>query len=119
MKNLAVVILVVLLTAGMTYPLALHLTTAIAGPAWDGFIHLYELYWFKRAIFDLHISPLFNPETFYPFGYNLALSHITPSNTLPMMPVVFLAGPILGFNIAVGLSFVLSGLGAYLLVVYL
>ncbi len=119
MKNLAVVLLFVLLTAVMTYPLALHVTTAIAGPAWDGFIHLYELHWFKRAIFDLHISPLVNPETFYPFGYNLALSHITLSSTLPMMPVVLLAGPIVGFNTAVGLSFVLSGLGAYLLVVQL
>ena len=115
MKTFSILILFVLLTVLMTFPLVMNATTAIAGPPGDGFIHLYEMFWFKRAIFDLHVWPLFDPETFYPFGYNLALSHITPSNTLLMMPVVLLAGPTAGFNSAVFLSFVLSGFGAYLL----
>ena len=119
MKNVLVLLLFVLLTVVMTYPLVMHATTAVAGPPGDGFIHLYEMFWFKRAIFDLHVWPLFNPEIFYPFGYNLALSHITPSNTLLMMPIVLMAGQVLGFNTAVFLSFILSGFGAYLLAVYL
>lgn len=119
MKIILILLLFALLTVLMTYPLVMHATTAIAGPPGDGFIHLYEMFWFKRAIFDLHVWPLFDPETFYPFGYNLALSHITPSNTLVMMPVVLLAGATAGFNGAVLLSFVLSGFGAYLLVHYL
>lgn len=117
-KHGAVLAFFVFLTLVMTYPLALHATTAIAGPPGDGFIHLYEMSWFKRAIFDLHVWPLFDPEVFYPFGYNLALSHFTPSNTLPMMPIVLLAGPVAGFNSAVFMSFILSGFGAYLLVYY-
>lgn len=116
MKTLAVLAAFVVLAAALTFPLALHFTTAIAGPPADGFIHLYEMHWFRRAIFELHVWPLFNPEVFYPFGYNLALSHITPSNTVPMMPIVLLAGPVAGFNGAVLLSFILSGFGAYLLV---
>lgn len=119
MKNIKVFIGFLVLTVVMTYPLATRFGTAIAGPPNDGFIHLYEMYWFKRALFDLHVWPLFDPETFYPFGYNLALSHITPSNTLLMMPVVLLGGPVVGFNTAVFLSFILSAFGAYLLVVYL
>jgi hypothetical protein len=87
MKNIKVFIGFLVLTVVMTYPLATRFGTAIAGPPNDGFIHLYEMYWFKRALFDLHVWPLFDPETFYPFGYNLALSHITPSNTLLMMHV--------------------------------
>lgn len=114
-KNLAILGLFAALTVVMTWPLARYAASAIAGPPGDGFIHLYEMYWFKRAIFDLQRWPLFDPEMFYPIGYNMGLSHITPSNTLPMMPVVLLAGPIAGFNGAVFLSFALSAFGAYLL----
>jgi len=100
----------------MTYPLVLHLGTAIMGPPGDNFEYLYKVYWFEHALLEEATSPFFIPQVFYPFGYHVALSETTLSNILPVLPVTALFGEVVAYNIAVLISFVLSGYGMYLLV---
>jgi len=107
------------LTLVMTYPLARHFATAVPGPPWDNFVWLYDLWWFKHSLVDLHQWPVFNPEMFYPFGYDLSLSETMLANKALIFPVLMLGNEVLAFNSLLFLSFVLSGLGMYLLVTYL
>jgi len=107
------------LTLVMTYPLVRHFATSVPGPPWDNFVWLYDLWWFKHSLVDLHQWPVFNPEMFYPFGYELTLSETMLANKALIFPVLMLGNEVLAFNSLLFLSFVLSGLGMYLLVTYL
>ena len=118
--HVAVLIAFVALSALMTFPLMRGLGTHILGaPApGDNFEYLYKTYWFKHALFDLHVSPFFNAGMFYPFGYNVTLSEITLSNTIPALPITLCCGEVVAYNVTLWVSFVLSGFGMYLLVLH-
>ena len=113
-RTAGVVVFFLILTVVLTYPMISHFSTAIPGPPWDGYQFLTQLYWFKRALFDLHVSPWFYPDIFYPFGYNWFLSETMLTNVGLAMPVTLMAGEVVAYNALMWLSFVLSGLGAYL-----
>jgi len=114
--QVGVLFLYALLALGMTYPLLAHWTHSVLGPPGDNFEYLYKLAWFKRALFDLHVSPWFTPSVFYPQGYHLALHEMSLANVALGMPLTVLWGETVSYNTLVLLSFVLSGFGAYLLV---
>ena len=119
--HLIVLAALVMLSAILTYPLVEGLGSKILGaPApGDNFEYLYKVWWFKHALFDLHVSPFFNANMFYPYGYNVALSETTISNTIPALPLTLFFGEITAFNLIMLFSFLLSGFGMYLLVLYL
>ncbi len=104
------------LTPIMTYPQVLHLAEAVPGPPWDNFVWLYDIWWFKHALFDAQVSPWFNPQMFHPFGYDVGLSETILASKSLGLPITFLAGEVVTFNVLVLVSFVLSGLAMYLLV---
>ncbi len=120
-RYLAVLGLFCLLGLVLTYPLVRDLGSAVLGPPSPGdqFEYVYKVWWFKHALLDLHSSPFFNPDMFYPFGYNVALSETTLSNTIPALPLTVLLGEVAAYNLIVLASFALSGLGMYLLVLHL
>ncbi len=116
----SVLLLFLLLTIGMTYPLAFNLSTMVIGRVVDdGFYFIWQLWWFKHALLDLHISPFFNPDIFYPGGYNLAVGNTTLANTLLGLPLTILLGEVTSYNLLLMSTFVLSGFGTYVLVHYL
>jgi len=107
------------LSVAMTWPMSAHLGERVLGaPApGDSFYYIYLMRWLRDGVFGR--TPLsrlmFNPGMFYPFGYNLTLSETTLSNTLTALPLVTACGEVVAYNLILLLSFVLSGLGAYLL----
>jgi len=103
------------LTLLMTYPLVAILSHGVLGPPGDNLEYLYKLWWFKRSLFDLHVSPFFNPNVFYPSGYYLALHEMSLANVALGMPLTVLWGETVSYNALLLLSFVLSAFGAYLL----
>jgi len=118
-KYISALAFFVIFTPLMTYPMVLHLADAVPGPPWDNFVWLYDLWWFRHSIFDLGISPWFNPQMFHPFGYNVGLSETILASKALGLPVLLLGGDTLAFNILVLASFVLSGFTMYLLVLRL
>jgi hypothetical protein len=108
------VVLFSLLTIFMTWPLALHLGDSVVGPVGDNFYFTWLVWWFKRALLDLHTLPLTVPFFNYPEGWNLAYNEITPAMAVMAMPFAVVGGPVFGYNMAMLLSFVLSGLGTFL-----
>jgi len=115
------------LTLIMTYPLIMHLGTALLGPPGDNFEYLYKVWWFTHALKE-RVSPFFIPDVFYPFGYRIIMSETTLSNIAPAVLVTLLCDQIgsglwsypevIGYNATLLLSFMLSGYTMYLLVRY-
>ncbi len=117
--RLFVLVLFLLLTLAMTWPLVLNLTTAVPGPPWDNFEWLYHLWWFRHSIVDLGHWPAANPTVFYPFGYDLNLSESMWANKAMIAPFLFWGNELLAFNALLLISFVLTGYTTYLLIAYL
>ena len=104
----------VLLTIVMTYPLVFRMKEVIGGGGGDGTYFIWLVRWYQKALFELKISPFFNPYLNYPQGWNLASTDITPAMVALALPGGMLFGPTWGYNFAMYMSFVLSGWGMYL-----
>ena len=107
------------LTLVLTYPLAMHLTTHVPGTNVDEYAFVWNLWWFKHALLDLHTSPLYTQLIFYPLGVSLALYTLTIFNGLLALPLLPLFGLVATSNVILIFSFTISGYAAYLLVYYL
>ena len=76
----------VALAIAATWPLVLHITTHAPGAErWNGHeiffetpTNLWNLWWFRFAIVDLHQSPFNGTHTFYPVGADLWLHTLAP-----------------------------------------
>lgn len=104
-----------LLALLLTYPLAVRLGTHIPGGNVDEGAFLWNIWWMKHALLDLHSNPLSTRLIFYPLGANLTLYTLTPLPGVLALPLTLTVGPIAASNVLFIFSFALSGLGAYLL----
>src|SRR5438270_11083552 len=59
-----------LLTLVMTYPIALDLSTQVPGGG-DAWQHIWNLWWVKHALLDLHTNPYHTNLVYYPTAPNL------------------------------------------------
>jgi hypothetical protein len=107
------------MTVLMTWPLARGFGSLTLGPPGDNLEYIWKAWWFKHSIIDLQASPSFSPDVYYPIGYNLALSEMTPANNLLALPITAALGPVVAYNVLIFGSFVLSAFTMYLLVVCL
>lgn len=105
----------VLLTTALTWPLILHPGRVVPNDTGDPLLNTWILAWNAR------IAPVttawWNAPQFYPAPDTMAFSEHLLGLTLFTTPVIQLTGnPLLAYNTAFFLSFVLSGLSAYFLV---
>jgi hypothetical protein len=100
----------------MTYPAVFFLRTRVIGGPEDNFHFLWELWYVAHALFDLHKSPVFDPDVFVPFGYSLIRNQdLSPGTVLLFSPLTHLFGEVCSYNFIVLGSFILTAFGAYLL----
>ena len=104
------------LAIGATWPLATKLGDSLPGWPADNFAFLYKLWWFRTALLEEHRSPFFDPGSYAPFGFNLGQGEPTLANTLPGTLLGALTNDVVAYNLLALGSFVVSALGAYLLV---
>ena len=117
-STIAACLLFVLLSLVLTYPLALHLTDAVEDRQ-DALLNVWITAWDGHQLLSDPVH-LFDANIFHPYPRTLAYSELLLGNGLLALPITAAAGnPILGYNVALLLSFVLTGLGAYLLVLRL
>lgn len=102
----------------MTWPLAAHLTTHIAGAGGDAPIFLWDAWWMQKALFTK--TTLWNTDyIFYPQTISLIFHTLALVNSF-VIALLALAMPlILSFNLYFLLSIALAGWGMFLLVRYL
>ncbi len=113
---LAVALFSLVLTLIMTWPIVTELNSTLPGWPGDNFAFLYKLWWFRTALLVTHQSPLFDPNSYAPFGFSLGQGEPTYLNTVPGVPIGALFGDVASYNLLSIASFVIAALGAYLLV---
>jgi hypothetical protein len=106
-----------LLALVLTWPLAAHFTTHVAGDGIDDPSLAWNLWWLKARLVDQLNPDIFHTGwMFHPVDINLAFYTLTPLNGLLSIPLQVALGLTAAANLLLLSSFVLSGLGAYLLV---
>jgi hypothetical protein len=104
-----------LLTLVVMAPVLLDPGGLVLGWPGDQFEYVWKHWWAAKAV-TTGVSPFFNPDVYVPFGFDLAHGELTPVNTFLLLPLTLLLGPVWTYNVSLFASFVLSGVGTYLLV---
>ncbi len=114
----AALLLFVVLSLVLTYPLALHLADAVEDRQ-DALLNVWITAWDGHQLLNDPLD-LFDANIFFSYPRTLAYSELLLGNGLLALPVTAVTGnPVLAYNVALLLSFLLSGLGTYLLVLSL
>ena len=108
-----------LLTLVLSWPLITRFTTHVPGDGSDDPALVWNLWWVKHVIVDLHTNPLICDYLFYPLGIDLTFYTLTILNGFLSIPLQPLLGSVSANNMLVLGTFVLSAYGAYLLASYL
>lgn len=99
----------------LTLPLALRFTEALPAGSGDVWQNYWNLWWWKKAIFDLGVHPYHTDLLFHPRGADLIFHTHSPFNMLATMPVNLWLGTAAAYNFSVLLALTLSGYGGFLL----
>jgi hypothetical protein len=114
----AALLLFVVLSLVLTYPLPFHLADAVEDRQ-DALLNVWITAWDGHQLVSNPLH-LFDANIFHPCPRTLAYSELLLGNGLLALPITAASGnPVLGYNMALLLSFVLSGFGTYLLVLKL
>ena len=108
-----------LLMVFMTWPIAANLATEVPGGG-DAWQHIWNLWWVKHALLTLHTNPYHTDLLYYPGGVNLYFHTLVLTAGLTAIPLQLLGlNLITSYNLILLSTYVLAGLGAYLLCRYL
>ena len=99
----------------LTWPLAARFLTHVPGDGIDDPSLAWNLWWVKHALVDVPQNPFDCSWQFWPIGINLAFYTLTVLNGMLGIPLQAVFGLIPTYNLLLLSSFVLSGLGGYLL----
>jgi len=108
-------IIYLLLTLALTFPLVTHFASAIPGDGFDGWQNYWNLWWMKLSLVDQHRLPFTTNILYHPTGVDLYFHTLNPLNGLLTLPVQLSFGLLPAYNVVVLVSFALGGYGAYLL----
>ncbi|MBN1221199.1 MAG: hypothetical protein JXM69_19910 [Anaerolineae bacterium] len=116
-REWSILILLALLTLIMLYPLSIHLSSMVPEPT-DPLLNVWRMQWNVHAFLGgpESITNLFNANIFYPFPLTLAYSEHFLMMSAQALPFLLVAdGHLLGMNLSVLITFILSGYAMYLL----
>ncbi len=102
----------------LSWPLITGLSTRLPGTAtwaFDESTFAWNIWYFKHALLNLHISPLHSELIWYPLGIDLILYTYNFFNALIALPLQVAVNLPFASNLTLLLATALSGLGAYLL----
>lgn len=98
------------LTIIFSRPLLSRIGTHVANRLGDNLYFIWQIGWFKQALFDLGQLPHHSHLLNFPDGYSLAISEIAPLQLGFALPFALFGELVLGYNVAMLLTFVLAGL---------
>lgn len=114
LRHLWVLLYFTAATVFMTYPVAFQLSTSTLGGTGDNIYFVWLIRWYQQVLLEGKGRLFFNAWMNYPQGWNLSTTDTTLASALPGVPFSALWGPVAGYNIAMLLTFVLSGYFMYL-----
>lgn len=107
------------LTIIFTYPLILHLSDSVIGGHGDNLYFAWLTNWYEQSFFSGIGHPFFNPMMNWPEGWNLSTTDTALASVFPGAVFSHFFGPIAGYNLAMLLTFILSGWAMYVWVRHL
>jgi len=103
-----------------TWPLVLHAgtkTTASQPIIADSWVYLWDLWWMKHAIVELHTNPFHTDFLFFPDGTDLYFHTLAVTQSVLSIPLQIVTGNLfLSWNLLALSFFVASALGMYAVV---
>jgi hypothetical protein len=93
-----------------------HLNQGAVGGDIDGYNNIWNYYWLKTALLDLHRNPYFTDYIYYPTGISLRFHTFNPINGLITMPFNLAFGYIPTFNLLFFFAPALTLLFSFLLI---
>jgi hypothetical protein len=107
------------LTGLFTFPLILNFSTSLPGQLLeDRDQNLWNLWWVKESLLHLK-NPFHTDFIYYPDGVSLYFHTLNPLNGVISLPVQLFFGTVAAYNFIVFFSFVMAGIGSYLLLLHL
>ena len=98
-----------LLTLGLTYPLAAQFSRAIPGDGFDGWQNYWNLWWIKTAVLEQHTHPWFTNLLYAPTGVGLLFHTLNAFNGFITLPIQLVFGLLPAYNTAVLFSRMRTG----------
>ena len=108
-----------LLTIILTYPVAWNFNTGFMGDKGDSFQNVWNMWWVKTSVIDMHTSPYQSNYVYHPTGQSMLFQTLTPFNGVISIPLQYLFRMETVYNLIVFFLFVASGVGMYYLARYL
>ncbi len=105
-----------------TWPLVLNLGNRVINPratSADVWQHLWNEWWLRFSLLDLHSQPFYSPMIFWPTGANLYFHALDPLDGYISVPLQLLFGLVAAFNLIFFIQLTLAGYAAYWLAHYL
>lgn len=96
----------------LTFPLILSYSSAFWCNSNDGYQMVWNLWWVRHALLDLHQLPWYTPILKYPDGVTLLLHSLAPFDGLLAIPISWL-GQVRTYNTIIIFTFASSGLTAF------
>lgn len=118
-EYLIVLTIYLLLTLILTYPLIVHFTTHIAGNGGDGWQNVWNMWWMKKALMDMHTNPYYTDYLFQPTGSTLIFQTMNPFNAVLSIPLQYAFNLVITYNVIFVMSFMLCGFSMYLLALHI
>jgi hypothetical protein len=115
-RELGVIVLFLVLTLIVTYPLVFRITSHVP-ICCDTWLNYWYMWWTKRALLGLHFNQFHTDFMYYPIGANLSFEGLYNSILGAALWPIF--GGVLSYNLLFLSTFVLGALGIYLLVLRL
>ncbi len=107
------------LTFLLTLPIGLKLFTEVPGGG-DAWQNIWNLWWVKQALINLHTNPYHTNLLYYPGGVNLYFHTLVLTDGLIGIPLQLIGLNLIAtYNVILLLAFLLAGYGSFLLCHYL
>jgi hypothetical protein len=81
----------------------------------DGWQNVWNLWWMRHSLLDLHTNPFYSDYIYYPIGSSLLFHTYAPLNGVLALPLTVTLGPLPTVNLLVIGSFVFTAMAAYAL----
>jgi len=110
------------LTIALTWPIAVKPHLYVVSEYLDASTAFYNLWWFHKALCELHVSPWTNPLLDYPYGVSMTLFPVwVPYDALalPVVEALGAEGLPAAYHLVAFVSFVACGLAGFVLARYL
>ena len=103
----------------VTYPLMLQFSTHFFTDKKDGLVMIWNIWWTRTAVADLHQSPWHTSYLYYPYGVNLLAHTLCPFNGLLATLLLPFLTLVQAYNSIVVFTFVMAGVTTFWLSFYL